>query len=536
MIPGAILIPGENGRLALRFSRVGRTGCPPQFYIDGIQATGFTIDDMPPGDVEGRRALRRRIRPSARIQPDAQHARSAARSSSGRAFPGNDTRQNLERLSAPRVAFRQRRHPLRSGILMHRLLPFVALSRGRFGLSSSRLPLRRGPRARAPPSADLIVTNARIYTVDDSHPFVCGHGRARRPRAVRRLGARSAAPARRVDASDRRRRARRSSPAWSTRTATSFELGDVAPQHRSHRHALVRRRRRAGRGPSQGRAGQPLGRRPRLGPEQVGRHALSHARGAVAHLAEQSRRPRARRRARASSPTPRRCAPPASPRQRRRPPAAASSTTRTASPPACSSTTRWSSINRVIPPPSHDEMRSATLAAIAEANRYGLVGMHDAGEPREVIDVFEELAQGGNVQSPRLRHDRATTAPRSSTTSSAVRRARSTTAISGFAPSSSTPTARSARAAPRCSTRTPTTRRTTACSSPRRSTCATSRRARCSTAFRWPRTPSATAATASRSTRTRRRSRPCRRSITVSASSTCRSSITPTCRASRSSA
>lgn len=53
MIPGANLVPGENGRLALRFSRVGRAACPPQFYLDGIMATGFNIDDMPPGDVEG---------------------------------------------------------------------------------------------------------------------------------------------------------------------------------------------------------------------------------------------------------------------------------------------------------------------------------------------------------------------------------------------------------------------------------------------------------------------------------------------------
>ena len=45
---------------------------------------------------------------------------------------------------------------------------------------------------------------------------------------------------------------------------------------------------------------------------------------------------------------------------------------------------------------SHDEMRSATLAAIAEANRWGLVGVHDAGEPRDVLDVFEELAKAGN--------------------------------------------------------------------------------------------------------------------------------------------
>jgi predicted amidohydrolase YtcJ len=52
-------------------------------------------------------------------------------------------------------------------------------------------------------------------------------------------------------------------------------------------------------------------------------------------------------------------------------------------------------INRVVPPMSHDEMRSATLAAIAESNKYGLVGLHDPGEPRAVLDVFEELAKAG---------------------------------------------------------------------------------------------------------------------------------------------
>jgi predicted amidohydrolase YtcJ len=53
-------------------------------------------------------------------------------------------------------------------------------------------------------------------------------------------------------------------------------------------------------------------------------------------------------------------------------------------------------VQRVVPPLSHDDMRSATLAAVAEANKYGLVGMHDAGEPRAIIDVFEELAKAGN--------------------------------------------------------------------------------------------------------------------------------------------
>ncbi|HMA23682.1 MAG TPA: amidohydrolase, partial [Gemmatimonadaceae bacterium] len=54
-------------------------------------------------------------------------------------------------------------------------------------------------------------------------------------------------------------------------------------------------------------------------------------------------------------------------------------------------------IDRGIPPMSHDEMRAAALAAIKESNRWGLVGLHDPGEPRKVLDVFEELAKTGNL-------------------------------------------------------------------------------------------------------------------------------------------
>jgi hypothetical protein len=53
MVPGAQLIPGENGRQTLRFTGMARANCPPQFFVDGILAVGFTIDEMPPGDVEG---------------------------------------------------------------------------------------------------------------------------------------------------------------------------------------------------------------------------------------------------------------------------------------------------------------------------------------------------------------------------------------------------------------------------------------------------------------------------------------------------
>jgi hypothetical protein len=52
-------------------------------------------------------------------------------------------------------------------------------------------------------------------------------------------------------------------------------------------------------------------------------------------------------------------------------------------------------VERVVPPLSHDEMRSAALAAITESNRWGLTGLHDPGEPKEVLDVFEELAKEG---------------------------------------------------------------------------------------------------------------------------------------------
>ncbi len=53
-------------------------------------------------------------------------------------------------------------------------------------------------------------------------------------------------------------------------------------------------------------------------------------------------------------------------------------------------------VGRVIPAAPREEVRSSVLAAIAEANRWGLVGVHDAGVGREVIDVYEELAGEGN--------------------------------------------------------------------------------------------------------------------------------------------
>jgi hypothetical protein len=52
-------------------------------------------------------------------------------------------------------------------------------------------------------------------------------------------------------------------------------------------------------------------------------------------------------------------------------------------------------VSRVIPPDAREEIKAATLAAIAEANRWGLTGIHDAGVSPSVIAVYEELARAG---------------------------------------------------------------------------------------------------------------------------------------------
>ncbi len=51
-IPGAAIVPAENGRPVLRFAR-SHNSCPPQYFLDGLRVTSFNIDDVPPGDVEG---------------------------------------------------------------------------------------------------------------------------------------------------------------------------------------------------------------------------------------------------------------------------------------------------------------------------------------------------------------------------------------------------------------------------------------------------------------------------------------------------
>jgi predicted amidohydrolase YtcJ len=52
-------------------------------------------------------------------------------------------------------------------------------------------------------------------------------------------------------------------------------------------------------------------------------------------------------------------------------------------------------VGRVIPPPTTAELREQTLAAIAELNRWGLTGIHDAGVGPEGIAVYEALAREG---------------------------------------------------------------------------------------------------------------------------------------------
>ncbi|MFL6859840.1 MAG: amidohydrolase, partial [Sphingomicrobium sp.] len=54
-------------------------------------------------------------------------------------------------------------------------------------------------------------------------------------------------------------------------------------------------------------------------------------------------------------------------------------------------------VERSIPAPTTDELRERVRAATKELHRWGLVGVHDAGEPRRVIDLMEEMAKGGEL-------------------------------------------------------------------------------------------------------------------------------------------
>ena len=52
-------------------------------------------------------------------------------------------------------------------------------------------------------------------------------------------------------------------------------------------------------------------------------------------------------------------------------------------------------VNRHVPPATKEQMKTAVQAAIAEMNRWGLTSVHDAGVGRAVIDVYEEVAREG---------------------------------------------------------------------------------------------------------------------------------------------
>ncbi|MFN2397070.1 MAG: amidohydrolase [Gemmatimonadaceae bacterium] len=52
-------------------------------------------------------------------------------------------------------------------------------------------------------------------------------------------------------------------------------------------------------------------------------------------------------------------------------------------------------VGRVIPPAAKEELKASIIAAVAEANRWGLTGIHDAGVGRQAIDIYEELAREG---------------------------------------------------------------------------------------------------------------------------------------------
>ncbi|HET7189954.1 MAG TPA: amidohydrolase [Gemmatimonadaceae bacterium] len=54
-------------------------------------------------------------------------------------------------------------------------------------------------------------------------------------------------------------------------------------------------------------------------------------------------------------------------------------------------------VERSIPAPTREDTRKAIAAAITESQRWGLVGLHDAGESRATIDLMEEMAKAGQI-------------------------------------------------------------------------------------------------------------------------------------------
>jgi predicted amidohydrolase YtcJ len=54
-------------------------------------------------------------------------------------------------------------------------------------------------------------------------------------------------------------------------------------------------------------------------------------------------------------------------------------------------------VERVVPPPTRDELKRQVMSAIAEAQRWGLTGVHDAGASSDVLDIYEELGKAGQL-------------------------------------------------------------------------------------------------------------------------------------------
>jgi len=243
----------------------------------------------------------------------------------------------------------------------------------------------------APPSADLIVTNARIYTVDDSHPFVSAlavrEGRVQFVGSVREAMLLRGANTRVIDAAGKT-----VIPGMTDAHAHLFGLGEFLrsidlTETRSYDEIVARVAARVaqtpasrwiiGRGWDQNKWGntafpthEALSRISPNNPvvlERIDGHAklLNAAAMKLAGITAATKDPAGGRLERGAN----------------------------NEPTGVLVDNAMDLIDRVTPPMSHDEMRSATLAAIAEANKFGLTGLHDPGEPRAVLDVFEELAK-----------------------------------------------------------------------------------------------------------------------------------------------
>lgn len=54
-------------------------------------------------------------------------------------------------------------------------------------------------------------------------------------------------------------------------------------------------------------------------------------------------------------------------------------------------------IRRVVPPQTRDEVKRGVMAAIAEGQKWGLTGVHDAGSDETVLSVYDELGKSGQM-------------------------------------------------------------------------------------------------------------------------------------------